>query len=101
MERDAVGRKEDAMTDKEIVLDTLRDVANGINDVELGKLSNEVTGRHPHISLAAFDKIVKELETSGLVIVARQAKQGSLLPPPTIHLTEQGLVAADKARGRV
>jgi hypothetical protein len=83
------------MTDKQIVLVKLKEIANGIGDIELGKLSKAVTERHTHISLEAFDKIIKELQTSGLVIVTRQAKQGSLLSPRTIQLTEQGMIAAD------
>lgn len=84
------------MTDDQIILRTLRDLADGVKEFPLGTLSSEVRRRHPHISEKGFEKHVEITEANGYAKVEREKDQTARIARPTIQLTEAGMIEADR-----
>lgn len=84
------------MTDDQIVLVTLRKLANGTNEFPLGTLSTEVRRQHPHIDEKAFKTHVSFTEDNGYTKVERGKDQTARIARPTIQLTEAGMIEADR-----
>ncbi len=88
------------MTDDQIVLTTLRVLANGTNEFPLGELSTAVLKQHKHISQEALKKHVETLEENGYAIIERGPDPTFRATRPTIRLTEAGITEADRLKVR-
>jgi hypothetical protein len=85
-----------SMTDDQVVLVTLRSLANAVNEFPLGTFSSEVRKKHPHISDEAFEKHVATTEANGYTKVERGIDPTARIVRPTIRLTEAGITEADR-----
>jgi hypothetical protein len=82
------------MTDDQIVLTMLRDLANGVNEFPLGTFSTAVLNKHLHITEEELKKHTATTEASGYTKTEREIDPTSRIARPTIRLTEAGITEA-------
>jgi DNA-binding IscR family transcriptional regulator len=82
------------VTDDQIVLTMLHDLADGVNEYPLGKFSSAVMAKHPQITPEALDRHTKTLQTGGHAVIERGPDPTSRITRPTIRLTVDGITEA-------